>query len=89
MVCIDYTIKGSIGGYLSDNTGVNNVAEKYGFGRFFYDNISNIVLVFIMLNIVGGIIIDTFGSLREKENEKIRDKEDNCFICGNLKYKIY
>ena len=28
------------------------------------------MLVIIMLNIVGGIIIDTFGSLREEENEK-------------------
>ena len=38
-----------------------------------------------MVNIVAGIIIDTFGSLREKENEKNKDIEDKCFICGNLK----
>lgn len=58
----------------------------YGIGRFFYDNISNIGLAIIMLNIVGGIIIDTFGSLREEENAKLADKDDNCFICGNLAY---
>ena len=38
-----------------------------------------------MVNIVAGIIIDTFGSLREEEGDKIRDIEDKCFICGNLK----
>jgi inositol 1,4,5-triphosphate receptor type 1/inositol 1,4,5-triphosphate receptor type 3 len=42
-----------------------NITEKFGFGRFFFDELSNIFLVFIMLGIVGGIIIDTFGSLRE------------------------
>lgn len=38
-----------------------------------------------MVNIVAGIIIDTFGSLREKESDKIRDIEDKCYICGNPK----
>lgn len=58
---------------------------KYSWGRFIFDNLSNIVLVIIMVNIVAGIIIDTFGSLREAEGEKNRDIEDKCFICGNLK----
>jgi inositol 1,4,5-triphosphate receptor type 1/inositol 1,4,5-triphosphate receptor type 3 len=35
-----------------------------------------------MVNIVAGIIIDTFGSLREEENDKLIDKTENCFICG-------
>lgn len=85
MTCFEWTIRSSIGTYISDYTGVNNVTEVYGFGRFFYDNTSNIILCWIMLNIIGGIIIDTFGSLREEEYGKLRDKEDNCFICGNLK----
>jgi len=59
--------------------------EKYKIGRFSFDNTSNIILVIIMVNIVAGIIIDTFGSLREYENDKNRDIEDKCFICGNLK----
>lgn len=40
-----------------------------------------------MLNIVAGIIIDTFGSLREEEENKLKDMVDNCFVCGNLKYE--
>ncbi|CAD8059333.1 unnamed protein product [Paramecium primaurelia] len=82
----DWTFKanGGVGGYLSDLED-ENVVEKYRVGRFVFDNTSNIFLVIIMVNIVAGIIIDTFGSLREKESDKIRDIEDKCFICGNLK----
>ena len=39
-----------------------------------------------MINIVSGIIIDTFGSLREEENAKTSDIQDICFICGLEKY---
>ncbi|CAD8132784.1 unnamed protein product [Paramecium pentaurelia] len=82
----DWTFKanGGVGGYLSDLEDEDKV-EKYQLGRFVFDNTSNIFLVIIMVNIVAGIIIDTFGSLREEESNKIRDIEDKCFICGNLK----
>lgn len=39
-----------------------------------------------MLNIVAGIIIDTFGSLREEEASKKEDILNYCFICGNEQY---
>ena len=38
-----------------------------------------------MVSIVSGLIIDTFGSLREKDAEKNSDIRDRCFICGNNK----
>lgn len=56
---------GSIGTYIDIFTGIPNTTENYGIYRWFFDNGSNILLSIIMLNIVGGIIIDTFGSLRE------------------------
>lgn len=83
----DWTFKanGGFGGWLSDNN--SDESEKAGFtvGRFIYDALSNIFLVIIMVNIVAGIIIDQFGNLREKDNEKNKDIEEKCFICGNLK----
>ena len=42
-------------------------------------------MIIIILAIILGIVIDTFGSLREGEDEKNEDKENKCFICGNLK----
>lgn len=37
----------------------------------------------IMINIVSGIIIDTFGNLREELMEYEEDLATNCFICGH------
>ena len=82
----DWTFKenGGVGGYITDIED-EDVMPKYEWRRFTFDNSSNIILLIIMVNIVAGIIIDTFGSLREAENEKNGDIEDKCFICGNLK----
>lgn len=41
---------------------------------------------FLDMNNLKGIIIDTFGSLREEETEKNEDIYESCFICGNDKY---
>merc|ERR1712070_28504 len=36
----------------------------------------------ILLNIIFGIIIDTFSELREAKNAKLVDTREKCFICG-------
>ena len=38
--------------------------------RIFFDSIYNLIVIVILVNIVSGIIIDTFGALRADENEK-------------------
>jgi hypothetical protein len=65
---LDWTFKANagIGGHLTDV----NQEKKYLFGRVLYDNMFNVFVVIILVQIVAGIIIDTFGSLREKENER-------------------
>jgi hypothetical protein len=68
---------GGIGGYLDPWT----TGEIY-FGRYFYDNAYNILVMIIMLNIVQGIIIDTFAVLRQKSEASIEDRENVCFICN-------
>jgi hypothetical protein len=50
--------------------------------RFFYDNIYNIIVIIMLLNIVQGIIIDTFVVLRLRSEEDERDKKNVCFICN-------
>lgn len=35
-----------------------------------------------LLNIIFGIIIDTFGELRDNKNERLDDTYNICFICG-------
>ena len=56
--------------FFTGSNNETNVARDEGYGRFFFDNMFTYILVLIMVQIVGGIIIDTFGSLREIENAK-------------------
>jgi len=46
---------------LSDINGENNVAKEKSIGRFAFDNMFFYILVLIMVEIVSGIIIDTFS----------------------------
>eukprot|EP00759_Apiculatamorpha_spiralis_P048968 PhF_6_TR44153/c0_g1_i1/m.67576/K04958/ITPR1; inositol 1,4,5-triphosphate receptor type 1 len=41
-----------------------------------------IVMIIIFLNILFGIILDTFASLRDERNKKEEDMRTICFICG-------
>ena len=49
---------------------------------FFYNFIFFIVICLIMLNLVFGIIIDTFKELRIEETKNEIDIANVCFICG-------
>eukprot|EP01017_Pseudomicrothorax_dubius_P003467 TRINITY_DN10501_c0_g1_i8.p1 TRINITY_DN10501_c0_g1~~TRINITY_DN10501_c0_g1_i8.p1 ORF type:complete len:253 (-),score=67.27 TRINITY_DN10501_c0_g1_i8:123-881(-) len=79
----DYTFKlhkGGIGARLDD---FHPYKASYEWDEFLFHNLFNIILLVILIKLFAGIIIDTFGYLREKENEKMRDIKDVCFICGN------
>jgi inositol 1,4,5-triphosphate receptor type 1 len=46
-------------------------------------NVSFFILInFISLNIIFGIIIDTFGELRDNQYIRNYDSFNNCFVCG-------
>jgi hypothetical protein len=55
------------------------VGSRYLVDVFFF------VQVFIVLNIVKGITIDTFVDLREKKLDRFRRTTEFCFICGIAK----
>jgi len=50
--------------------------------RFFYDILFFIFIVVILLNIIFGIIIDTFAELRDQKRNRDFDEKNNCFICN-------
>lgn len=54
---------------------------KY-FVRFFYDVTCFIIINVIFMNIIFGIIIDTFAELRDKKNKMEMDKTTVCFVCS-------
>ena len=49
--------------------------------RFFYDMTFFILIIMIMGNVTFGLIVDTFGSLRDETYKYHYDKKNICFIC--------
>ena len=49
---------------------------------FAFDNIALILLKLLLLEILAGLIIDTFGALRDLDISKNEDVKGSCFICG-------
>ena len=50
--------------------------------RVFYDLLFFFVLIIIVLNLIFGVIIDTFADLRSEKQTKEEILKNTCFICG-------
>jgi hypothetical protein len=59
--------------------------EGHFWGLLVYKMLYFIICVVLLLNIIFGIIINTFTELRLKDSEKHYDKVNRCFICGEEK----
>ena len=56
--------------------------------KFFYSFIFFIIIIILLLELLFGIIIDTFAELREEQAKIDFDKKDVCFICGAKRDEI-
>lgn len=56
--------------------------EVFKGGRFAYDMIYLIFMDTLFGNILGGVLIDNFASLRAEKEDMLKDKTEKCFICG-------
>uniref|UniRef100_A0A0N4WC63 RIH_assoc domain-containing protein n=1 Tax=Haemonchus placei TaxID=6290 RepID=A0A0N4WC63_HAEPC len=56
--------------------------ERLFYYRIVYDLSFYVVLIVITLNLIFGVIIDTFGDLRTEKNDKEDVLKNTCFICG-------
>jgi len=50
--------------------------------RSFYDFVNTFIILNLIIEIIAGIIIDTFAVLRQEMERKKDDIENYCFICG-------
>ena len=55
--------------------------EKYA-TRVIFDLVFFVMVSIVLLNVVFGIIIDTFAQLRDNRRERTRLLDNVCFICG-------
>lgn len=81
LISLDQGFKsnGGLGGYLSANIPGDSLRS---YARLAFDLFYNIVLIIMLLNIVFGVIIDTFASLRTADKETTMDMQNRCFICS-------
>jgi inositol 1,4,5-triphosphate receptor type 1 len=83
--CILYNINAGIrnGGGIGDVlTGIAPFDGRSYLGRFFLEISFFLIIIILGLNIVFGIILDTFGELRDKKSFIEEDMRSRCFICG-------
>lgn len=70
------------GGGIGDVMEAPNWNERDSSFRVMFDYTFFFVVIVLMLNMIQGIIIDTFGELRSQNNEIEEDIQNKCFICG-------
>ena len=51
-------------------------------GRVVYDMLFFFIVIIIVLNLIFGVIIDTFADLRSEKQNKEEILKNSCFICG-------
>jgi len=72
---------GGIGGFMTDLS-FETDNEWHVVGRFLYDNLFFICLLVLLLNILFGVIIDTFAVLRDSAAQRQNDMMNMCTICS-------
>ena len=87
---LDQTFKndGGLGGYLPNVYTVNSNIVKLDFIRIFFDFIYNIVIIVFILQILSGLIINTFNDLKGDFDQAEKDLHNLCTICGMEREEI-
>lgn len=62
--------------------------DTFEFGRFAFDIVYVVFMEIMFQNIVGGIMIDAFGSLKEEDGARDEDKSTYCYITGMDKTSV-
>ena len=66
-----YAPDGNTGGILTNDISHRSIVDLVLF-----------FLIFVMLEMTKGIVIDAFSTLREEKAERLKDTTGTCFICG-------
>jgi hypothetical protein len=80
---VNYGIRGGggIGEFLPTQTAAPENIQGFYF-RSIYDLTFFLIIITILLNIIFGIIIDSFAQLRGQKMDMLEDQKNKCFICN-------
>ncbi|KAJ8601792.1 hypothetical protein CTAYLR_006814 [Chrysophaeum taylorii] len=62
--------------------GIGDIMSHTWSSRLWLDFLYFFIVLIVLLNVVFGVIIDTFSDLRSQKKERLRNTLENCFICG-------
>jgi inositol 1,4,5-triphosphate receptor type 1 len=84
LMCIITTLNQGLrnGGGIGDVLRSPSKTEPLYTVRVLYDLIFYFVIIVILLNLIFGVIIDTFADLRSEKQSKEDTLRNTCFICG-------
>ncbi len=75
-------------GNIGDFGNIKSIDDPLYWYYFIFSWIFYFIVILIMLNIINGIIIDTFQDLREQEEERDDCKENMCYVCSNRRSRF-
>eukprot|EP01135_Chromosphaera_perkinsii_P006243 Nk52_evm4s470 gene=Nk52_evmTU4s470 len=73
------------GGGIGDVLNPRQATDEGFYTRIMYDIAFFIIIIIVILNIIFGIIIDTFADLRTEKSEQDEFLKNHCFMCGIAK----
>jgi hypothetical protein len=74
-------LAGAAGDIRSNLRTVNTGSGDY-LARVAYDSIFFVWVGIVILNIITGLMVDTFGAIREEAANRSEILETECFVCG-------
>ena len=80
-----FTSGGNLGNFIDEGGHENSNGDMI---RYALDISYTIIMVWLVWQMVSGLIVDTFESLRGEREKKEDDMKSTCFICGIKKEKI-
>ncbi len=86
IMCIITTLNQGLrnGGGIGDVLRSPSITEPLFPARVIYDMLFFFVVIIIVLNLIFGVIIDTFADLRSEKQQKEETLKNSCFICGKI-----
>jgi len=84
LMCIVFTMNNGLrsGGGIGDVLRAPSRGDRYFTARVVYDLLFFFIVIIIVLNLIFGVIIDTFADLRSEKQTKEEILKNSCFICG-------
>ena len=76
------------GGGIGDLLPEQSFASFGYFRRWIHDMIFFIIVTLLLLNMINGVIVTTFGQIREDSSAREDDMNNKCFICSLQRYEV-